>query len=141
MKKSDLDFKVARALGVSRREVSRVTTAFLDEAQKALVRGHELYFTQLGRMRVGVAQYPNGNNHYAGIRRVDKLIVRKSGKFRKAVKDHMEKYAVEEPIDHDAMEKAAAAGCPICGRTPVRHGNTLMCPVHGTEPFESYEKK
>jgi len=48
----------------------------------------------------------------------------------------MEKYAVDETVDQDVMEKAAADGCPECGAKCERHGNTMKCPVHGTEPFE-----
>lgn len=48
----------------------------------------------------------------------------------------MDKYAVDESTDQEKLEKAAAQGCPICGKTPERHGNVLMCPEHGSEPFE-----
>ena len=50
----------------------------------------------------------------------------------------MEKYGVAEGAEGEALEKKANAGCPVegCGVTPERHGMTLMCPVHGSEPFE-----
>lgn len=48
----------------------------------------------------------------------------------------MDKYAVDETTDQEKLEKAAAEGCPICGKKPERHGNTLICPTHGSEPFE-----
>jgi hypothetical protein len=49
----------------------------------------------------------------------------------------MEKYGVDEKVgDQEALEKKAADGCPICGKTPVRQGNVLLCPEHGTEPWE-----
>lgn len=48
----------------------------------------------------------------------------------------MEKYAVEEGQDQDAIEKAASQGCPVCGRAVERHGDVVLCPVHGSEPFE-----
>jgi hypothetical protein len=48
----------------------------------------------------------------------------------------MEKYGVDESADQDKLEKQAAEGCPICGRKPEKHGKVLMCPVHGSEPFE-----
>lgn len=51
--------------------------------------------------------------------------------------DDMEKLGVDEGIDQEELEKKATQGCPICGATPVRHGNTLVCPTHGSEPFES----
>lgn len=48
----------------------------------------------------------------------------------------MEKLGVDEQNDSEALEKAAAKGCPICGAEPERHGSVLICPVHGSEPFE-----
>lgn len=49
----------------------------------------------------------------------------------------MEKYGVDESADQDKLEKQASNGCPVCGRTDLkRHGAVLMCPEHGTEPFE-----
>lgn len=48
----------------------------------------------------------------------------------------MEKYAVDETVDQVQMEKAAADGCPICGSRCLRHGNLLLCPNHGSAPFE-----
>lgn len=48
----------------------------------------------------------------------------------------MTKYAVNEGVDNEKLEKAASKGCPICGRTCEKHGNILSCPTHGTEPFE-----
>ena len=50
----------------------------------------------------------------------------------------MEKYGVDEttPVRGEDLEKLAAKGCPSCGREVIRHGSVLMCPVHGTEPFE-----
>lgn len=53
----------------------------------------------------------------------------------------MEKFGVDEGVDQESLEKAAAAGCPVCGKTPVRHGNVLMCPDHGSEPFEKPQEK
>ena len=48
----------------------------------------------------------------------------------------MEKYGVDETVD-ERLEKQAAQGCPACGKKPVRHGRVLMCPEHGSEPFEA----
>lgn len=55
-------------------------------------------------------------------------------------KEAMDKFGVQEDLPED-LEKKAAAGCPVCGATPVRHGNVLMCPTHGSEPFEKPEEK
>lgn len=49
----------------------------------------------------------------------------------------MDKYGVDESVDQETLEKAANQGCPICGRTDLqKHGSILMCPEHGSEPFE-----
>lgn len=52
----------------------------------------------------------------------------------------MDKYAVDETVDQEAMEKAAANGCPECGAKCERHGNILICPVHGSAPFEKKQE-
>lgn len=51
----------------------------------------------------------------------------------------MEKYGVDEGTDQENLEKKAADGCPECGAMPKRQGNILICPKHGTEPFEQGE--
>jgi hypothetical protein len=53
----------------------------------------------------------------------------------------MDKFGVDENVDQESLEKAAASGCPVCGKKPERHGNVLMCAVHGSEPFEKKKKK
>lgn len=50
--------------------------------------------------------------------------------------ESMEKFGVDEGVDQEALEKKAAQGCPICGAKVQRHGTVLMCPTHGTEPWE-----
>jgi len=47
----------------------------------------------------------------------------------------MEKYGVDEAGAE--LEKVATGGCPLCGKKPERHGKLLMCPTHGSEPFET----
>lgn len=50
--------------------------------------------------------------------------------------EEMTKYAVDEGVDPDVLEKAATQGCPICGAKCTVHGRVVECPTHGTEPFE-----
>lgn len=52
----------------------------------------------------------------------------------------MEKFAVDESADQETLEKIAAHGCPICGVGIIKHGSVLMCPTHGSEPFEEHGK-
>ena len=50
----------------------------------------------------------------------------------------MEKFGVDQSTgtNQEQLEKQAAKGCPDCGKALIRHGSVLMCPDHGTEPFE-----
>lgn len=48
----------------------------------------------------------------------------------------MQKFGVDESQDQNLLEKAAAEGCPLCGSAVQKHGDILICPKHGTEPFE-----
>ena len=50
----------------------------------------------------------------------------------------MSKFGVDETsnVDQERLEKMAASGCPECGSKVTKHGNTLLCPNHGSAPFE-----
>lgn len=48
----------------------------------------------------------------------------------------MTKYAVDEGVDPDVMEKASSDGCPRCGGAVSVLGKILECQQCGTEPFE-----
>lgn len=52
----------------------------------------------------------------------------------------MEKLGVDEGVEQEKLEKAAADGCPECGAPVTRHGNILVCPKHGTAPFEKQKE-
>ena len=47
----------------------------------------------------------------------------------------MDKYSVDQTVDSEQLEKAASEGCPECGAKCAQHGSVLICPRHGTEPF------
>lgn len=53
----------------------------------------------------------------------------------------MDKYGVDESVDGERLEKLAAKGCPECGKKLIKHGSVLLCPTHGSEPFEHPENK
>ena len=44
----------------------------------------------------------------------------------------MNKFAVVQ----DTTVKTAGKGCPLCGRDVVKDNNILLCPVHGSKPWE-----
>lgn len=50
----------------------------------------------------------------------------------------MSKFGVDETSDHNQedLEKMAAQGCPDCGSKVTKHGSVLICPTHGSAPFE-----
>jgi uncharacterized Zn finger protein (UPF0148 family) len=50
----------------------------------------------------------------------------------------MSKYGVDETSGRDQreLEKLAAKGCPECGKQLTKHGSILLCPTHGSAPFE-----
>ncbi len=52
----------------------------------------------------------------------------------------MDKFGVDQGMTPE-QQKLAAAGCPICGAKPIRQGNLLFCPEHGSEPFERASRK
>lgn len=47
----------------------------------------------------------------------------------------MEKYGV----DTKRQTKVAAEGCPECAACPETHGQVVLCPVCGSEPFEEVD--
>jgi hypothetical protein len=50
----------------------------------------------------------------------------------------MTKFGVDETtgVNQEKLEKAAAEGCPECGEKLTKHGSVLLCPKHGSAPFE-----
>ena len=50
--------------------------------------------------------------------------------------DEMSKYAVDENVDQEVLEKRASQGCPKCGGKVSMHGKTALCANCGSEPFE-----
>jgi hypothetical protein len=56
----------------------------------------------------------------------------------KTHEEGMDKYGVDQTsgLDPEQQEKQAAKGCPECGASLTKHGHILICPTHGSEPFE-----
>jgi len=48
----------------------------------------------------------------------------------------MSKFGVDETPTFNEKLGSKTARCPVCGSKCDRHGDILVCPVHGTEPFE-----
>lgn len=152
--KQQLDGQVAALLGKKTPEVSGITTAFLHEVVCALVDQGAVRLTGLGTLRVSVqrgsreavltnAKKKDGTRDRVRVQvnRKYYVVFKRGCALRNALKEKygkeeiMEKYGVDESLDEN-LEKQAAEGCPVCGKKPERHGKVLMCPQHGSEPFE-----
>jgi nucleoid DNA-binding protein len=145
--KRQLDARVAQLLGKKTRDISVITKMFIDEARAVLVRSSHVYLDGLGGLhmkawsgvrlshpRLGEQKMvPVAAKYYVTFRRSCTLRQDINKKYRRKT---MEKYGVDENVGED-LEKKAAAGCPVCGKKPVRQGNVLLCPDHGSEPFET----
>jgi uncharacterized Zn finger protein (UPF0148 family) len=52
----------------------------------------------------------------------------------------MEKFGVDESKNQERLEKMASQGCPECGAKLEKHGSVILCPTHGSKPFEEVKK-
>lgn len=140
--KRDLDTKVAACTGMGLSEISLVTSLFLRFLALELGQGRAVRVTGFGtftlrRQKLRAADAP------------PKLYVhvRKSGTLLRVLRNRephggrMEKFGVDQSRDQSTFEKAAAHGCPVCGASVSRHGEILICPRCGTEPFEKKTRK
>jgi hypothetical protein len=122
--------------------------AFIEEIKRGLIEDGSVCIQHFGRLRL-MKQKPHMMHRYTkeGTIAIQipyrmRLMATKCGGFTKQIQKYvkdgeaMEKYGVDERLKQEEMEKAAAEGCPICGRALVQHGSVLLCPKHGTEPFE-----
>ncbi len=125
MTKRSIDAQVAGLLGIHQSQVSLITTTFLRLAGRAVAQRGRLYLEGLGEFT----------------RNDLKVGFRKGAALHRTLKETpMEKYGVDEGVEQDVLEKAASQGCPECGAKCEKHGNTLVCPNHGTAPFEKKSK-
>ncbi len=53
----------------------------------------------------------------------------------------MDKYGVDESSASGKKLASDVAYCPLCGAELKRHGSIVLCPTHGSEPFEHAEHK
>lgn len=151
-----LDRAVAAELGISQQKVGLITSEFLRQFAIHLVDYGVLSVEGLGRFQVEQVEprrtvvlttgtFKKGQR--AGKRRVEvRTYIRvhfSKGRHLKRLLDEqykestMEKYGVDENVDQKKLEKQAAEGCPECGRPLTKHGSVLICPEHGSEPFEN----
>lgn len=54
----------------------------------------------------------------------------------------MEKYGVDETVEEKVkLGQSSLDACPECGARLQKHGRILLCPTHGSRPFESNAKQ
>ena len=50
----------------------------------------------------------------------------------------MEKYGVDETAASELkLGQIALDRCPLCGAVLATHGSIVLCPTHGSKPFEN----
>lgn len=162
VRKHALDEKVAELLGVKTSKVSAITAAFLGEARRALAEEGAVRLDGLGTLHVTCRRGKRAEHtrltskhgtsivvdvlakYYVSFKKARQLTLAMAATREPAARNKrkekvMEKFGVDESADEN-LEKQAAEGCPECGKKPELHGKVLMCPVHGSEPFEKKSK-
>jgi nucleoid DNA-binding protein len=148
---------VARELGVSHKQVSRITSEFIHQLSLLMTEYEVVIIEGLGRFQVQrihtnhnttlvtgrFKKGKKGETRSVALTGYFRVNFSKSPTLKKLLNEQlmemtMEKYAVDQGMgDQEQLEKQAAGGCPECGEELVKHGSVLVCPKHGSEPFES----
>lgn len=152
--KDKLDRAVAMSLLIDRREVRVITQEWLAQLRLLLAQEEAASIEGLGRFKVQIVTPKPGNtrelvtgNFRAGkgtatrtveVSRYSRVDFSQSNILKKILNKEpdMEKYAVDEGVNQEKLEKVAAKGCPECGAGLTKHGSVLLCPTHGSAPFE-----
>jgi len=147
----ELNLEVARRTGVKLTVVRTVTAAFVEALKRALIEKGSATVRNLGRFRLVTERRISDSDrnmpaHITAEKLRCRVFFAKGLPFKKQIHSFlkegmaMDKYGVDEGIEQEKMEKAASEGCPECGRELVKHGSILLCPTHGSEPFEKKKK-
>ncbi len=154
LNKRTLDQRVAETLDLPMARVSLITQQFLSEVKYAILYHSGARLDGLGVLSVSARRgkqvklirgtfvrgergepimVPSGRKLFVIFRKSEVL----KAEMDKRKKEIMEKLGVDEQIDEqEELEKKAAHGCPECGAKVIRNGKVLLCPTHGSEPFE-----
>ncbi len=134
--------------GVPAKTARKVLDSLVDVVGKRLAQDYDARITGFGRFRVRtdtvrtdqlqgfgeeLATTYRRQVYFAKSRRLKEILMTAEHE-----EEGMDKFAVDETagLTSEALEKMANKGCPLCGKTPERHGSVLICPTHGSEPFE-----
>jgi nucleoid DNA-binding protein len=161
--KAALDAHVAALLGQKQRDISLITTTFLKAIAGELADMNMVHLDGLGELEVYArsgkrlelltrgtfGRTETAQRHIVAVDKKYYVSFRKAAPLSKAiqvrqgkagkVKKVMDKLGVDE--EQAENEKLAQHGCPLCGAKVERHGSVLVCPRHGSEPFESKTPK
>lgn len=131
----------ARRTKNHRDTVRRITSNFFTLLKEHLAKGYEVEIGGFGVFHTAEFIFTAANGDKKPARRVQ---FKKSLVFKRKYLDQPRETVMEEKYGVDEsgaeQEKAAAEGCPVCGKKAEVHGNLLMCPTHGSEPWEKKEK-
>lgn len=142
--RTELIRRTARALGVNYRYASAVVREFINQSNLLLAETGYLVLDDLGRFNAEVViRRPAPGTREVGSTSYVKVHFSKSRALKDLLDDQymedvMDKLGVDTSTgkDQDQLEKEAAEGCPECGRKLQKHGSVLICPEHGSAPFE-----
>lgn len=140
MIKANIDEQVALYVNRPLSEVSLISSLFIRVLLRGMVDKGEIFIDGFGTFTL------RAYNHNSPVKvefKPSKLFasrLRRLAREREERGSIMEKYGVDETKKQQDPEKLASQGCPDCGQTLVKHGQVLMCPTHGTEPFEKIAK-
>lgn len=147
MNKRDIDLETAVLLDIPVHKIEPITSVFLNRVARAIATNVPVVLVNFGQFSLRLTTGFSPNNR-ATVRKQG-VTFRKSRTMKRLIEaqqslsevsmtnnEGMEKYAVVEDVD-EQLEKKAGRGCPACGAKPEVHGKTLVCPKHGSEPFES----
>lgn len=152
--RTELIRRTSRALGTNYRYTSAVVREFIDQMGEFLEENGFLSLDDFGRFAVEVVetrrpvrmQLKLGGESVTREVEVDHYVRVHFSKSRKLkrlldqyLEDNMDKYGVDTTTGKDdaQLEKQASEGCPECGKELQKHGSVLICPVHGSAPFEA----
>ena len=131
-------------LGIAPEQVARTTATLFHVLTQALSDGYRIHLDGFGNFELlpFEKKYRNKEGSTIEFQPIWKTRIHLGNHLKKDYSGReggppMDKYGVDEAVhDPEQLEKMAHEGCPLCGKKPERHGNTLLCPTHGAEPFE-----
>lgn len=142
--KSDFDREIAAETGDAIADIAVVTELFIKKLAESIADGDQVVLINFGKFRLR-EQGGATLNAEPSTRRKFRVHFVKARSYSKAIQARyeeptMDKFAVDESVDQEALIKAASDGCPECGAKCERHGSTLLCPKHGSAPFEKKQE-